>query len=72
MKTYKSSRRRGMICSLDHSYDGSVAQFETNFFGVIKTTQAVLPHFRGKKSGTVVFIGSTGGLSGEPGGASVS
>ncbi|KAF1975729.1 NAD(P)-binding protein [Bimuria novae-zelandiae CBS 107.79] len=49
------------------SYDQYMAQFETNFFGVIRTTQAILPHFREKKSGFVVFIGSSGGIAGEPG-----
>ncbi|KAF2871948.1 putative hydroxybutyrate dehydrogenase [Massariosphaeria phaeospora] len=49
------------------SYDHYQAQFATNFFGVVKTTQAVLPHFRENKSGTVVFIGSSGGIGGEPG-----
>jgi NAD(P)-dependent dehydrogenase (short-subunit alcohol dehydrogenase family) len=48
------------------------AQFETNVFGVIKTTQAVLPHFRAKSSGFIVFIGSVGGIGGEPGAGPVS
>ena len=49
------------------SYEHYLSQFETNFFGVVKTTQAVLPHFRAKKSGFIVFIGSSGGIGGEPG-----
>jgi NADP-dependent 3-hydroxy acid dehydrogenase YdfG len=49
------------------SYDSYVSQFETNFFGVIKASQAVLPHFREKKSGTIIFLGSSGGIAGEPG-----
>jgi short-subunit dehydrogenase len=49
-----------------------VTQFETNFFGVIKTTQAILPHFRENKFGIIVFIGSTGGINGEPGAGPVS
>lgn len=36
-----------------HNIDSYVAQFETNLFGVIKVTQAVLPHFRQRRSGTV-------------------
>lgn len=36
-------------------------QFEVNVFGVLQTMQAVLPHFRSKKSGTIVNVTSTGG-----------
>ncbi|KAF2261283.1 NAD(P)-binding protein [Lojkania enalia] len=49
------------------SYENYLSQFETNFFGVIKATRAVLPHFREKKAGIVVFLGSSGGIAGEPG-----
>ncbi|ORY17857.1 short-chain oxidoreductase [Clohesyomyces aquaticus] len=49
------------------SIENYLAQFETNLFGVVKMTQAVLPHFRAKKAGTVVMIGSSGGIGGEPG-----
>jgi short-subunit dehydrogenase len=57
---------------VDSSYENYLAQFETNFFGVVKVTKAVLPHFREKRSGTVVFIGSSGGIAGEPGAGPVS
>lgn len=33
-------------------------QFQTNFFGVVNVCNAVLPHMRKKRSGTVVVIGS--------------
>ncbi|KAF6834727.1 short-chain oxidoreductase [Colletotrichum plurivorum] len=32
--------------------------FETNLFGAMRLVQAVLPHFRERKSGTFAFIGS--------------
>ncbi|KAH6625104.1 oxidoreductase,short chain dehydrogenase-like protein [Boeremia exigua] len=41
-------------------------QFDTNVFGAINTTRAFLPHLRGNKSGTIVFIGSAAALSGMP------
>ncbi|KAJ3815553.1 hypothetical protein F5876DRAFT_30422, partial [Lentinula aff. lateritia] len=36
------------------------AQFNTNFFSVINITSAFLPHFRSRKTGTIVNISSQG------------
>jgi len=47
------------------SYDQFLSIFNTNVFGVIKVTRAVLPHFRERRSGTLVFISSRSGWYGD-------
>ncbi|WP_226052834.1 SDR family NAD(P)-dependent oxidoreductase [Dickeya chrysanthemi] len=41
-------------------------QFETNFWGTIKVTNALLPHFRKQKSGQIITVSSIVGLIGPP------
>ncbi|KAI9700997.1 MAG: hypothetical protein M1820_006642 [Bogoriella megaspora] len=39
----------------------------TNLFGPVNLSRAILPHFRLKKAGTLVFVGSQAGWKGDPG-----
>lgn len=41
--------------------------FQTNFFGLVNLTQALLPHFRERRSGAIINMSSIGGLIGSAG-----
>lgn len=50
----------------DVSLDEARQQFETNFFGVLRVVQAVLPSMRENRSGKIINVGSIGGMIGLP------
>jgi NAD(P)-dependent dehydrogenase (short-subunit alcohol dehydrogenase family) len=50
----------------DSSLDEIEAQYKTNVFGLMRTTQAVLPAMRKQRSGTIVNISSAAGKVGYP------
>ncbi len=54
----------GYLAAIEEGEDAEVrAMFETNVFGLIDMTKAVLPAMREQRSGTIVNISSIGGLT---------
>ncbi|MGI0026910.1 MAG: SDR family oxidoreductase [Nitrosopumilaceae archaeon] len=53
-------------CLEDISMEELKAQFETNFFGVVRVSQAVIPVMRKQKSGIIINISSVAGRIGFP------
>jgi NAD(P)-dependent dehydrogenase (short-subunit alcohol dehydrogenase family) len=53
----------GLIGGVEEVTDAEIRrQFDTNFFGALGVTRAVLPHFRKQRSGHFVNISSIGGF----------
>ncbi len=53
----------GYFTSIEEGEEDKIrAQFETNFFGLVSLTQAVLPGMRKRRSGFIINFSSIGGL----------
>lgn len=48
------------------SMEDAISQFDVNYFGVVRMTNQLLPHFRDKRDGLIINISSLGGLIGMP------
>ncbi|WP_342376955.1 SDR family NAD(P)-dependent oxidoreductase [Myxococcus stipitatus] len=57
----------GLVGTIEeHSEADLRAQLETNLFGALWVTQAVLPHLRARRTGHIVQISSVGGVGSMP------
>ena len=58
----------GLLGAIEEASDAEIARiYETNVFGLIRVTRAVLPYMRRQESGNIVNISSIVGLVGLPG-----
>jgi NAD(P)-dependent dehydrogenase (short-subunit alcohol dehydrogenase family) len=58
----------GVTGAVEEASDAEIANvYETNVFGLLRVTRAVLPHMRKQHSGHIVNLSSIGGLTGMPG-----
>jgi NAD(P)-dependent dehydrogenase (short-subunit alcohol dehydrogenase family) len=58
----------GFVGAVEEATDEEIGKvYQTNIFGLLRVTRAVLPHFRERRAGHVVNLSSISGLVGFPG-----
>lgn len=58
----------GLVGAIEEPTDEEIhKEFDTNVFGLLRVTRAVLPHMRAQKSGHILNLSSIGGLIASPG-----
>jgi NAD(P)-dependent dehydrogenase (short-subunit alcohol dehydrogenase family) len=58
----------GLTGAVEEAGDAEILSvYETNVFGLLRVTRAILPHLRKQRSGHIVNLSSIGGLVGLPG-----
>jgi NAD(P)-dependent dehydrogenase (short-subunit alcohol dehydrogenase family) len=58
----------GLLSAVEEATDEEIRRnYETNVFGLLKVTRAVVPHLRRQRSGHVINLSSIGGLVGSVG-----
>jgi NADP-dependent 3-hydroxy acid dehydrogenase YdfG len=58
----------GMVAAIEEATDEDIRrEVDTNVYGVVKVTRALLPHLRARKSGHVINLSSIAGIIATPG-----
>ena len=58
----------GLVGAIEETSDAEIARsFEVNFLGALRVTRSVLPHFRARRGGHVVFLSAAAAIANYPG-----
>ena len=58
----------GLVGAIEETSEAEIAHnFDVNFLGALRVTRAVLPHFRARRGGHVVFLSAAAAIANYPG-----